>query len=167
MGGAGSSVFDQPLMAGDFATPSGRCTPGMDPAADTSKCMRSVLKSAGLADGSLYTSYAATAAAIADGDLEEDTVTLADSMMKLSLIGPEKRFFGKSSGAMLVQTALDIKKEYEGAHGLGASGSSGAGTLGGEDGVGGLHQGGPTGAFKGTRKEYWGPQPVSNVCHFH
>ncbi|KAJ7587342.1 fungal-specific transcription factor domain-containing protein [Mycena floridula] len=40
-------------------------------------------------------------------------LTLADTLQRMSL-DHEYRFFGKSSGAMLVQTALDIKKEYGG-----------------------------------------------------
>lgn len=39
------------------------------------------------------------------------TLTLAENLKRVSL-DSEYRFFGKSSGAMLIQTALDIKKGY-------------------------------------------------------
>jgi len=39
-------------------------------------------------------------------------VTLADNLKRLSLDPHQYRFFGKSSGAMLIQTAIDLKNEY-------------------------------------------------------
>lgn len=39
---------------------------------------------------------------------------LADSFKRLSIDPIENRFFGKSSGAMLIQTAIELKNEYTG-----------------------------------------------------
>ncbi|KAF9479628.1 hypothetical protein BDN70DRAFT_878593 [Pholiota conissans] len=48
-------------------------------------------------------------------DDEEDTaLILADNMKRMELDPHEYRFFGKSSGAMLVRTALELKSEYTG-----------------------------------------------------
>lgn len=41
---------------------------------------------------------------------------LVDQMQTLHIDPSEKRFFGKSSGAMLVQAAIDLKQEYSGAN---------------------------------------------------
>lgn len=49
--------------------------------------------------------------------VDEDTAptALADSLSQLSLGGSfQFRFRGKSSGAMLVQTALDLRDEFTG-----------------------------------------------------
>ncbi|KIK66923.1 hypothetical protein GYMLUDRAFT_239127 [Collybiopsis luxurians FD-317 M1] len=47
---------------------------------------------------------------------EEDRehLELADNLKKLRVDSREYRFFGKSSGAMLVKTAMDLKQEYTG-----------------------------------------------------
>lgn len=50
-----------------------------------------------------------------EGDAEEDTDDLASLTLRKHerlTLENEYRFFGKSSGMMLIQTALDIKKEY-------------------------------------------------------
>ncbi|KAK7466198.1 Gypsy retrotransposon integrase-like protein 1 [Stygiomarasmius scandens] len=39
---------------------------------------------------------------------------LVDDLKRLELDASEHRFFGKSSGAMLIQTAIDLKQEYTG-----------------------------------------------------
>jgi len=39
---------------------------------------------------------------------------LVDDLKQLELDASEHRFFGKSSGAMLIQTAIDLKQEYTG-----------------------------------------------------
>ena len=47
-----------------------------------------------------------------DEQQEDDShLVLSDNLRQLSL---ENRFFGKSSGAMLIQTALELKNEYNG-----------------------------------------------------
>ena len=45
---------------------------------------------------------------------EETTLILADNLKRLELEPNDFRFFGKSSGAMLVHTALELKNEYTG-----------------------------------------------------
>ena len=47
-----------------------------------------------------------------DDDLAH--LKLADHMKSLQIDPSENRFFGKSSGAMLVQAAIDLKHEYTG-----------------------------------------------------
>jgi hypothetical protein len=48
-------------------------------------------------------------------DDEEDTaLILADNLKRMEIEPKEYRFFGKSSGAMLVRTALELKNEYTG-----------------------------------------------------
>jgi hypothetical protein len=37
---------------------------------------------------------------------------LADNLRRLTIDPHEYRFFGKSSGAMLIQTAMELKHEY-------------------------------------------------------
>lgn len=39
---------------------------------------------------------------------------LADNLKRLSIDPADYRFFGKSSGAMLIQTAIELKNEYTG-----------------------------------------------------
>lgn len=39
---------------------------------------------------------------------------LADNLKQLALEPKDYRFFGKSSGAMLIQTAIELKNEYTG-----------------------------------------------------
>lgn len=45
---------------------------------------------------------------------EEDGahLLLADNLKRLTIDPCEYRFFGKSSGAMLIQTAMELKHEY-------------------------------------------------------
>lgn len=47
---------------------------------------------------------------------EEDNahLLLADNLKQLSIDPVDYRFFGKSSGAMLIQTAIELKNEYTG-----------------------------------------------------
>lgn len=45
---------------------------------------------------------------------DETALILADNLKRLELEPREYRFFGKSSGAMLVHTALELKGEYIG-----------------------------------------------------
>jgi len=55
---------------------------------------------------------------------DDASLKLADSLkqIKLNLTPAESRFFGDSSGAMLVRTAMELKNEYTG----GQSGFEGA-----------------------------------------
>lgn len=45
---------------------------------------------------------------------DETTLILADNLQRLELEPSEYRFFGKSSGAMLIHAALELKSEYTG-----------------------------------------------------
>ncbi|KAF5363184.1 hypothetical protein D9758_008334 [Tetrapyrgos nigripes] len=47
---------------------------------------------------------------------DEDYINLklVDDLSQMELNPPDHRFFGKSSGAMLIQTAIDLKQEYTG-----------------------------------------------------
>lgn len=47
-----------------------------------------------------------------DDDLAH--LTLADNLKNLSIESTDYRFLGKSSGAMLIQTAIDLKNVYNG-----------------------------------------------------
>jgi hypothetical protein len=47
-----------------------------------------------------------------DDGLQDDTSVLTDNLKQLSLSPSEYRFFGKSSGAVLIQAAMDLKQEY-------------------------------------------------------
>ncbi|KXN90781.1 hypothetical protein AN958_03435 [Leucoagaricus sp. SymC.cos] len=47
-------------------------------------------------------------------DDEVRTKLIIGRLSKLDLNPPQKRFFGKSSGYQLIQTALDLKREYKG-----------------------------------------------------
>lgn len=51
-----------------------------------------------------------------DGENDDDFshVMLADQLQHLTVDQVENRFFGKSSGAMLVQAAIELKNEYTG-----------------------------------------------------
>lgn len=47
-------------------------------------------------------------------DEDEMTLVLADNMQRMTFDPTEFRFFGKSSGAMLISTALELKNVYNG-----------------------------------------------------
>lgn len=52
-----------------------------------------------------------------DGEDSDDDfiqLSLADSLKKLAIDPIHHRFFGKSSGVMLIQTAIDLKNQYTG-----------------------------------------------------
>lgn len=51
---------------------------------------------------------------VSSDDDEIVSVRLADHMQNMSINPNLSRFFGKSSGVMLVQKAIDLKKEYIG-----------------------------------------------------
>ena len=44
--------------------------------------------------------------------LHDDTSVLTDNLKRLALSPSEYRFFGKSSGAVLIQAAMELKQEY-------------------------------------------------------
>lgn len=48
------------------------------------------------------------------GDEDNAHLILADNLKSLSIDAVDYRFFGKSSGAMLIQTAIELKNEYTG-----------------------------------------------------
>ncbi|KAG1729861.1 fungal-specific transcription factor domain-containing protein [Suillus paluster] len=64
----------------------------------------------------VMTPYAATPLEdlVSSDDDEMVSVRLADHMQNMSINPMQTRFFGKSSGIMLVQKAIDLKKEYTG-----------------------------------------------------
>ena len=45
-------------------------------------------------------------------DDEFATISITDELRRLSIDRGNTRFFGKSSGVVLIQTAMDMKKEY-------------------------------------------------------
>jgi len=47
-----------------------------------------------------------------DGD--DPTLVLADKLRRMAISPSGFRFFGKSSGAMLIRTAIELKNEYAG-----------------------------------------------------
>ncbi|KAJ3505766.1 hypothetical protein NLJ89_g7247 [Agrocybe chaxingu] len=49
-----------------------------------------------------------------EDDDDDSTLILADNLKRLTVDPHEYRFFGKSSGAMLIHTALELKNEYSG-----------------------------------------------------
>lgn len=51
---------------------------------------------------------------------------LSDHMKNLHIESSDNRFFGKSSGAMLIQAAIDLKHEYTGHQDLSIEGILGA-----------------------------------------
>jgi hypothetical protein len=53
-----------------------------------------------------------------DDDDDEATLMLADNLKRLELDPADYRFFGKSSGAMLIRTALELKDDYVGGSSL-------------------------------------------------
>lgn len=72
---------------------------------------------------------------------EDDSaqLILADNLRRLTIDPHEYRFFGKSSGAMLIQTAMELKHEYTG-----------------NDSDEGKKR-----ILKSKRPEYWAVKPVS------
>ncbi|KDR68550.1 hypothetical protein GALMADRAFT_256803 [Galerina marginata CBS 339.88] len=76
-------------------------------------------------------------------DDDETALLLADSIKRMQLDPQDYRFFGKSSGAMLIRTALELKNEYyDGAH---------------VSHVDSLHPSKPQ--LKNQRKEFWTTRP--------
>lgn len=73
-----------------------------------------------------------------NGDEDNAHLLLADNLKQLSIDPVDYRFFGKSSGAMLIQTAIELKNEYTGA-----------------DQESALLPG-------AKRDEFWAPHPVSS-----
>jgi hypothetical protein len=77
---------------------------------------------------------------IADDDNAH--LILADNLRTLSIDPVDYRFFGKSSGAMLIQTAIELKNEYTGSD----------------------HDLRKAATVLGTkREEFWSPHPVRHL----
>jgi len=74
-------------------------------------------------------------------DDDEPSLILADNLKKLDLDQGEYRFFGKSSGVMLIQTAIELKNEYS------------HGQMTAEELRGPIH-------FHNRRTEFWTTRPV-------
>jgi len=49
-----------------------------------------------------------------DDDDDDPTLVLADKLRRIAISPSDFRFFGKSSGAMLIRTAIELKNEYGG-----------------------------------------------------
>ena len=49
---------------------------------------------------------------VPDDGLHDDTSVLTDNLKRLALSPSEYRFFGKSSGPVLIQAAMELKREY-------------------------------------------------------
>lgn len=65
-----------------------------------------------------YSSANAPLEDLAPSDDEDITLRLSESLKTIDLNGWSTRFFGKSSGVMLVQKAMDLKKEITGSEEL-------------------------------------------------
>ena len=88
-----------------------------------------------------------TAKKVQQVDEEEDNahLILADNLKMLSIDPVDYRFFGKSSGAMLIQTAIELKNEYAGRDRTLKAASQ---------------------VLSSRREELWHPHPVSGLGHF-
>ena len=76
-------------------------------------------------------------------DQDDDVVNavLLDNLKRLEIGKPDSRFFGKSSGAMLVQTAMELKSEYTGSDYVKPA---------------------PSMTLENKRPEFWSRNPVSS-----
>lgn len=81
-------------------------------------------------------------------DDEFATISITDELRRLSIDRGNTRFFGKSSGVVLIQTAMDMKKEFH---------SPGADPLNHSEG--GTHQ--KLSNLPSRRPEFWHFEPVS------
>lgn len=79
-----------------------------------------------------------------DDGVHDDTSVLADNLRELALSPSEYRFFGKSSGAVLIQAAMELKQEY---------------TQSGEP----VPRVSQIPGFSASRPEFWAPHEV--CCH--
>jgi Fungal specific transcription factor domain len=77
-------------------------------------------------------------------DDEYATISVTDELRRLSVERGNTRFFGKSSGVVLIQTAMDMKKEF-------------TATNRGEDS---LEAPAPSGLLNARRPEFWHFEPV-------
>ena len=80
-------------------------------------------------------------------DQDDDVVNavLLDNLKRLEIGKPDSRFFGKSSGVMLVQTAMELKSEYTGSDYV---------------------QPAPSMVLENKRPEFWSRNPVSSYLSF-
>ena len=82
-----------------------------------------------------------------DEGVHDDTSVLSDNLKRLALSPSEYRFFGKSSGAVLIQAAMELKQEY---------------TQAGEP----VHKASQKPGFSASRTEFWAPHEVVGLLHF-
>lgn len=80
----------------------------------------------------------------ANADDDNAHLILADNLKQLSIDPVDYRFFGKSSGAMLIQTAIELKNEYTGSDHT--------------------HLKKATDVLGSKREEFWSPNPVCVLC---
>jgi hypothetical protein len=96
-----------------------------------------------------------------EDDDDDAHIILADNLKQLSLEPKEYRFFGKSSGAMLIQTAIELKNEYTG-RGKGNVASQGGAMMTGTTGAAAAAaQATKPGILGLKRNEFWTSHPVS------
>lgn len=62
----------------------------------------------------VHNTYAYSTVADELGQSDEDPAHLPDEIQRLTVTSNDRRFHGKSSGLVLVQTAIDMKREYTG-----------------------------------------------------
>ena len=82
-----------------------------------------------------------------DDGVHDDTSVLTDNLKRLALSPSEYRFFGKSSGAVLIQAAMELKQEY---------------TQSGEPVDKTIQKSG----FSASRTEFWAPHEVCWLLSF-
>jgi len=83
-------------------------------------------------------------------DDEFATISITDELRRLSIDRGNTRFFGKSSGVVLIQTAMDMKKEF--------NNPAGANPL---NQTGGSTQQTPDDHLPSRRPEFWHFEPAS------
>jgi len=82
-------------------------------------------------------------------DDEFATISITDELRRLSIDRGNTRFFGKSSGVVLIQTAMDMKKEFNNPPGADLSNQAEGDTQP------------KSGHLRARRPEFWHFEPVS------
>jgi hypothetical protein len=88
---------------------------------------------------------------IHSSDDEYATISVTDELKRLSVERGNTRFFGKSSGVVLIQTAMDMKKEFTATSNAATNAESST-----EPPVG-------LGLLNARRPEFWHFEPVSCI----
>ena len=112
--------------------PAGGIAKRAEPSAVNSEMLASVIR------GAMQRESDTTGSSMNPHDDDDPSLGLADSLKEMGLAAPDgSRFLGKSSGGMLVQTAVELKNEYTSM-------------------VGNRQKMGP----QNRRAEFWCPKPV-------